>query len=415
MGVAGLGQGAAPVLPSMQMLPEIDLVAGADLNPAMRQGFSERYPGTRTYATVEQLFKDPEIDAVWISTPNKYHSSHAIAAMRHGKHVAVEKPMAVTLEQADEMIAAAKENGVKLLAAHTSSYQTPVRAMRRIALSGEMGAPRAISICSYTDWMLRPRTEEELAPEAGLGLIHRQSPHQIDVVRLLGGGRLRSIRGTTARWMKERPVPGFYTAYLEFEDGMPATILHNGYGYFMTTELYPWSGAEWRYDDDDRIAMRRAMRAGGRDEEQEKQEFRIGGRRDPTLVKEAPEPGSWSPIDLGMVIYSCERGDIRHSRFGLSIYGDDGRRELDLRPFTRLEVDLETGVTLPALTELHGAVIEGKPIYHSGEWGRATLEVTIALIRSAMERREILLERQVAMPDDYDADLHVTAAMAVAG
>ena len=83
--------------------------------------------------------------------------------------------------------------------------------------------------------------------EQGGGLIHRQGPHQIDVLRLLGGGMLRSVRGTTGKWHKERPIPGFYTAYMEFEDGTPATILHNGYGYFLTAELYPWAPAMHRY------------------------------------------------------------------------------------------------------------------------------------------------------------------------
>jgi len=227
MGVIGLGQGAACVLPTMAALPEIDLVAGCDVNPLMRAGFAERFPGTRTYDSVAALCADPEIEAVWIATPNRFHCEHAVEAMRHGKHVAVEKPMAVTLEEADRMIDAAERYGVQLLAAHTSAYGLPVRVMRKLALSGDVGAVRAIFIWSYTDWMLRPRSADELSTDGGQGIVHRQGPHQIDTLRLLGGGRLRSIRGMTGQWMKERQIPGFYTAYLEFEDGMPATILHN--------------------------------------------------------------------------------------------------------------------------------------------------------------------------------------------
>jgi phthalate 4,5-cis-dihydrodiol dehydrogenase len=99
---------------------------------------------------------------------------------------------------------------------------------------------------------------------------------------------------------------------------------------------------------------------------------------------------------------------VRHSMFGLSVYGDDGRREIDLRPHRRSEIDLESGATIPALTELHAAVVHGAPLYHSGAWGRATLEATIAIVSSARERREIMLQRQVAMPAAYDAELHLT-------
>lgn len=403
MAVAGLGQGAGGVMPTMQALPEIELVAGADINPRMRAGFEERYPGTRTYESVAALCGDRDVEAVWISTPNRFHCEHAIALMRAGKHVAVEKPMAVSIEEADRMVETARACGVKLLAGHTSSYQPSIRAMRKIVRSGEIGALRAIFVWSYTDWMLRPRTPDELVFEQGGGVPHRQGPHQVDVVRLLGGGLVRSVRGAIGQWMPERPIPGFYTAFMEFADGTPATLTHNGYGYFNTAELYPWAPPMHRYQEADRIAFRRAMRSGARDEEEEKAEFRIGGRLDKTLKAAPTEAPPWTPYDMGMLIVSCERGDMRHSKYGLTIYGDDGPREIDLRGTGRPEVDFENGVTIPALLELRDAVIDGAPVYHSGEWGRATLEATLAIIASGREHREIVLERQVAMPAEYDA------------
>jgi phthalate 4,5-cis-dihydrodiol dehydrogenase len=407
MGVVGFGVGASAVLPTMNAIPEIDLVGGADLDPELRAGFLKRYPGTRVYDNLIALCDDPEVEAVWISTPNRFHCENAIEAMRRGKHVAVEKPMAVTLEEADRMVEAAARYGVMLMPAHTSSYQLPIRAMRRLAMSGEIGSAQAISITSYTDWMLRPRSVEELSTSAGAGIVHRQAPHQIDTLRLLGGGRLRSVRGTARRWMRERTIPGFFTAYLEFEDGMPAVILHNGHGYFMTLELYSWGTGLHYLTDEDHIRLRAEMRSGVRDEEAEKQAARVGGRGHQTdQATSGHRP--WSPIDLGMLILSCERGDVRHSQYGLTIYGDTGRRELDLRPYMRPEIDLESGATIPALLELHAAIIDGQPLYHDAAWGRATLEATIAIVQSSEKRGEIRLERQVAMPDAYDANLLTT-------
>jgi phthalate 4,5-cis-dihydrodiol dehydrogenase len=404
MAVAGLGQGAGGVMPTMAALPEIELVAGADINPQMRSGFEARYPGTRTYDSVAALAKDKDVEAVWVSTPNRLHCEHTLELLRNGKHVCVEKPMAVDLKEADLMVETARKHGVYLLAGHTSSYQPSVRAMRKIVRSGIIGKVQAILIWSYTDWMLRPRTPDELVFEQGGGIPHRQGPHQIDIVRLLGGGLVKSVRGAIGQWMPERPIPGFYTAYMEFADGTPATLLHNGYGYFNTAELYPWAPPLHRYQEEDRIAFRRGMRSGGRDEESEKAEYRIGGKLDKT-TKEAPtEAPPWTPYDAGMLIVSCERGDIRNSKYGLTVYGDDGPREIDLRGIGRSEVDFENGVTIPALLEMHAAVTEGKPLYHTGEWGRATLEAALAMIRSGQEHHEIVLEQQVAMPADYDSD-----------
>lgn len=409
LAVAGLGQGAGGVMPTMWALPEIELVAGADIDPRMRAGFEQRYPGTHTYDSVAALGDDPDVEAVWVSTPNKLHCEHAIELLRRGKHVAVEKPMAVSVEEADRMIETAHKNGVVLLAGHTSSYQPSIRAMRKIIQSGQIGQLRSIFIWSFTDWMLRPRTPDELVFEEGGGIPHRQGPHQIDVVRLLGGGLVNSVRGAIGMWMPERPIPGFYTAFMEFQNGVVANLTHNGHGYFNTAELYPWAPAMHRYQESDRVAFRRGMRGGGRNEVEEKAEWRIGGAHDKTLRQAPSEPQPWTPYDMGMLLVSCDRGDIRHSKYGLTLYGDDGPRDIDLRGVGRPEVDFENGVTIPALLELHAAVVEGKPVYHSGEWGRATLEAALAMIESGREHREIVLQKQVAMPPEYDADFEVAA------
>jgi phthalate 4,5-cis-dihydrodiol dehydrogenase len=411
--VLGVGQGAAAILPTVAALPEYDLVAIADVNPRMRQRALDRFPGVRAYSSSAELAADDDVDAVWISTPNKYHAPNAIEMMQRGKHVLVEKPMATTLAEADAMVAAAEANKVHFVAAHTSSYGIPVRAMRKLAQTTDVGRIRSILVWSFTDWMLRARTPEELSPEAGAGIVHRQAPHQIDVVRLLGGGLLRSVRGTMGEWMPERPIPGFYTAYLEFADGTPATIFLNGYGYFMTGAMFENCMDDHRYRDADRVAIRKAMRRGNRDEEAEKEAYRIGGTSDPTAATEFRH--TWAPIDLGMLVTSCERGDLRHSKYGLYLHTDDGNFDLDLRGVGRQELDLELGATLGALGEMYDAVGNGAPVYHSGAWGRATLEATIAIVTSAKERREILLERQVALPEGYDRDMVLPAPVEVEG
>jgi phthalate 4,5-cis-dihydrodiol dehydrogenase len=405
MGMAGLGQGAAGTLPAMAAMPEIELVAGADRNPAMREGFVARYPDARAHDSVEAMCADPEIDAIWVATPNRFHCEHALTAMRRGKHVVVEKPMAISLDEADRMVETAERLGLTLLAGHTRSLSIWNRALRRLIVSGELGALGAIHVWAYTDWMIRPRTADELDPDQGGGIVYRQGPHQIDTVRLLGGGKLRSVRGTARRWMEERAVPGYYTAYLEFEDGTPATIMHNGYGYFTMAQLFPWVVEKRRYTDEDRIALRAALRSGMRDEEREKEEFRVGGRRDPTAERAPSGPQAWSPVDLGPVEVSCERGVVRNAQYGLTVYGERGRRELDLSHLQRPEPDPSGGLSIAILEELYGALVLGRPAVHDGAWGRATLEAVLAVIASAHERREIVLHRQVAVPPEYDADL----------
>ena len=69
---------------------------------------------------------------------------------------------------------------------------------------------------------------------------------------------MRSVRAHVGPWLPERPIPGYYAAFLEFENGVPATIVHNGYGYFIANELVPWGSDGAIYGIEQRIAIRRA-------------------------------------------------------------------------------------------------------------------------------------------------------------
>jgi phthalate 4,5-cis-dihydrodiol dehydrogenase len=389
--VAGLGQGARDVLTAMEHEPHLELMAAADVRQSAREAFETRYNG-RAYDTVEGLASDPDVEVIWISTPNQFHCEHALIAASHGKHVVVEKPMAVSLDEAKQMVAASEKYGTKLLCGHTASLMAAYQAMRDVVRSGELGKLCAINIWSYTDWMLRPRMAQELDLELGGGVPYRQGPHQVDTVRLLGGGKVRSVRAMTGQWLPQRPAPGYYVAYIEFEDGVPATIVHNGYGYFSTFELVPWAG-EWPMGPGARL--RKALKSGADASVQDaaaKEQTRIGGAQ--TLEEQderfaALRGGALNPgfqPDLGIVIVSCENGDIRQSPNGLWIYDDDGRREVLVQGLQ--------DERMAELNEMYDAVIEGRPVRHDGRWGMATLEVVLGIMQSGKERREVFMSHQ---------------------
>ena len=401
LGVIGIGVGAAEMLPPMERAQYIDLFAGADINPDVRARFQERYPNARVYASAEELVADPDVEAVWISTPNMYHAPMTILAANHGKHVVVEKPMALDMKQAEEMVEACKKNGVYLVAGHTQSFQPHIRLMRSIVRSGQLGALGAINAIAYTDWMIRPRTWEELDPNQGGGMVYRQTPHQIDSIRSIGGGLVKNVRGMYGQWMKERPIPGYYSAFMEFESGVSAVAIHNGYGYFVASELVPWGDANTRYTPEERNEIKRQMRAGTRQESEEKLSLRIGGEGEQQIFRGEREE-TWKPNDLGIVIVSCERGEIRQSAHGLYVYDDDGLWEYKFST-NPLDRDQE-------LEEMYKAVREGEPVFHSGEWGLGTLEVGLAINESTKTHKDIELTHQVEMPDEYDATYPVDVA-----
>ena len=387
--MAGLGVASTQILPAVSRLPYLQITAAADLRADALVKFGKEYDAT-AFTSVEEMCRSSDVDFIYIATPNQLHAEHAITAATHKKHVIVEKPMAMSLEECEAMNAAAERNGVKLLCGHTHSFDPPIRKIREIVKSGELGKLCMINTWNYNEFMYRPRMKHELATSRGVVL--NQGPHHVDIVRLIGGGMARSVRAMTGIWDKARGYEGSYTCYLEFEDGTPATLVYSGYGFFDTAELFSWVGEGGQYrESETNLKVRRRLREvrSAEDEERLKEGMRFGGQR------EGEYSHIWSgerkqPF-FGFTLVSCERGDIRQTPEGLFIYGEDEKREIALPTGSRgREAEIE---------ELYNAVVHHRPVFHDGRWGEATLEVCLAMLESAKERKEILLSHQVPSPE----------------
>jgi phthalate 4,5-cis-dihydrodiol dehydrogenase len=389
LGMVGLGVASTQILPVVAKLPFIAISAAADTRTEAVVKFREQYKA-EGYADVAELCASPNVDAVYIATPNALHAEHAITAAEHKKHIIVEKPMAMTLEECEAMNEAAERNGVKLLCGHTHSFDPPIRKMRQLVTSGELGKLCMIHTWNYNEFMYRPRMKHELAVSRGVVL--NQGPHHVDIVRLIGGGMVRSVRAMTGVWDKARQWEGSYTCYLEFADGTPATLVYSGYGFFDTAEFFDWVGEGGQpRDPNTNLNVRKALRQVGSPEEEErlKDAMRFAGRREGEFSHVSSGPGR-QPF-FGLTIVSCEKGDIRQTPDGLKIYRETEQREIKLSTGSRgREAELE---------ELYNAVVNGRPVFHGGRWGAATLEVCLAMLESAKERKEIFLRHQVPSPE----------------
>ena len=393
VGVAGLGFGCTEFMPTLERLPQIEIVAAADIRQGPLDVFESRYGG-RGYLSVEELCADPDVEAVWISTPNQFHAEHAITAAEHGKHILLRKPMGITMEECQRVLDAVERNGVKLLAGGQTQGTNPLtQALRAVIVSGELGELRAINIWAYTGWMLSPRMPQEVDESSGGGVIWRQAPHQLETIRYLGGGMVRSVRATTGRWRPERPnASAYYAAHIEFEDGTPVSLVYNGNGYFDTVALVSWGEDKSR---DRRVKFRKALLAGEADEEAAKDRVRFGSPgENSTVGGTANRP--WMPSNLGVYIISCDDGDIRMSADGMYIYDNEGMREVVVPQPGGAGMNLDSEVL-----ELYDAVRNEKPLFHDGRWGMATAEVQWAIIESSKQRREIMLEHQVPVPPGF--------------
>jgi phthalate 4,5-cis-dihydrodiol dehydrogenase len=373
IGVIGVGVGARQLLPALAHHPGVRLAAAADIRLAALDQLRADF-GVQTFASAEALSESNAVDAVWVASPNHLHAEHAIAASERGKHVIVSKPMAVTLDESRRMIDAASRHGVVLLAGHTQSMAPSIRRMAEIVQHGELGRLGMIHTWHFTDWMYRPRLPDELDTARGGGPVFRQASHQVDIVRTIGGRRLRSVRAATLLLDGSRPVPGAYTVFLEFDDGTPATIVYSGYGHFDLS-AYLRGGVD--------VAPRAASVADGEDEATRKEALRYGASQ--TGKGNERGTGSNSLGLFGLTVVTCERGDIRESPDGLVVDTRDGSRDIPIPDEPRGTAELN---------ELCAAVRDGQPVVHDGQWGLATLEVCLAIHASSQTRREVILHHQ---------------------
>jgi myo-inositol 2-dehydrogenase/D-chiro-inositol 1-dehydrogenase len=180
--------------------------------------------GGRAYAGIDTLLRDPAAQAVLIATPSHTHAELAVAAAGAGKHVFCEKPMALSVAECDAMIAAAKQAGVALMVGQVQRYFPLLAEARRLARSGELGAP--MTALMYRHDMLRRQPGSWLQRREHVGgLLHQSCVHELDWLRFTLGEVVEVFaRGTPAAIQPGLDFPDAAEISLRFESGCIATL-----------------------------------------------------------------------------------------------------------------------------------------------------------------------------------------------
>ena len=396
IGVAGLGRAFTLMLPTFLQDPRIQLVAATDPIAEARAQFEKDFQAM-TVDSVAALCALPDVEVIYIATPHQHHAEHVQMAAQHGKHAWVEKPMALSLDECTRMISACQQAGVQLMVGHSHSFNAPVLRAHALIESGQLGQVRMITALNYTDFLYRPRRPEELNTAMGGGVIHSQAAHQMDVVRLLGGGKVASVQACTGQWDPTRPTEGAYSALLQFENGAFASVTYNGHGHFDSDvwmdhvaeigNAKPPAESAQRYGQ----ARRRLESAPSADKESELKAARNYGG---ALYAQAAMTAN-AYQHFGPVVVSCDKGDIRLTPFGIWVYGPDKEHfeTLPAPAYPRKEV----------IDELFAAVRHTAPLMHSGEWSRASTEVCLGVLQAAQSQQAVRMQYQVGVPDGHQA------------
>jgi predicted dehydrogenase len=166
--------------------PSAELVAVANWREQSANALAERYAIPRATTDWDEIVEATDVDAAVVATPNALHAPQSVALLRAGKHVIVEKPMATSVTECDEMIGASRASGAFLMVAHCWRFRDEVRAMRERVASGELG--EVVKTRGYgahatwgpEGWFVDPAL-------AGGGALVDMGVHAIDTARFLLG------------------------------------------------------------------------------------------------------------------------------------------------------------------------------------------------------------------------------------
>ena len=195
---------------------ELTAIAGRKLEKA--QAFQKEFGFRKAYEGYEALLADPEVEAVYVPLPNHLHAEWSIRALKAGKHVLCEKPLAPTEAEAERMFRAAEENGVFLMEAFAYLHSPAVAALKAELDAGEVGEIRYIDSAFIAG--KRPDTDIRMFKEYYGGAMYDLGCYPVSMILWLTGKEPEIVRG--AANFSERGIDLEATALLKFDGGITA-------------------------------------------------------------------------------------------------------------------------------------------------------------------------------------------------
>ena len=204
--------------------PLVNLVAVCDQNRDRAKQFADKYGFTSFTSDLKELLSNPDVSAVSIATPDHTHAPILLKALEAGKHILVEKPLAMTVEECEKILTARDKNGVKLMVDFHNRWNIPFLQVRRMIETGELGDLMMINIM-LNDTIYVPTKMLEWADRSSP--VHFLGSHLVDLIRWLSGAEIKKVYAVSRSVvLKSKGVqtPDFYQSILEFSNGTTAYV-----------------------------------------------------------------------------------------------------------------------------------------------------------------------------------------------
>lgn len=214
--LVGAGYWGKKLLPKFRAAKDCAVATVCDLDAALRADIEKAFPGTPTTASYDDVLKDRKVDAVVLVTPPATHYALGKKALQAGKHIWIEKPLALRYAEGKELVELSRANGSVLFVDHTFLYDRAIRMTHELAAGGDMGDV-------YHVFLQR----------LNLGRIKRDSnvwwnsaPHDVSILLYVLKGQPRSVTLQGYRYLQPE-VEDLNMATVEMSDGASAFIYHN--------------------------------------------------------------------------------------------------------------------------------------------------------------------------------------------
>lgn len=233
-GIAGLGRIARRMASAMAGCEEAELYGAASRSLARAEEFGKEFGAVKAYGSYEEMFRDPDIDAVYLAVPNSLHVPLAMQAMANGKAVLCEKPFAPTREEALPAVEYARSHGILLVEAMWTRWLPAIAKVKEWMQEGRIGTPSVIS-ASFSFYSSVDLEEHRYHPEMGGGALLDVGCYCADLMLNLAGEQPEQVSGVLK--MGSTGVDELGCLAMRFPGGI---VAHGDFGIRAQTSREAW-------------------------------------------------------------------------------------------------------------------------------------------------------------------------------
>jgi predicted dehydrogenase len=228
VGILGAGFFGAYHARAVAAVPGVRLVAVCAEDQPLAEAFAAEHGG-KAYGDHRAMLDDTAVEAVAITAPHHLHCELAVAALKAGKHVLLEKPMALSVAECSRIVAAAASRRRKLMVGQIMHFVWPCLVAREILDRGDLGRPVTGSSALMKVWMESNRRGWHLDPATGGGMLMTAGIHALDQLVWLMDGRVGSVSAAAGAAFHDQKADDSAMMLLRFADGRFGQVASIGF------------------------------------------------------------------------------------------------------------------------------------------------------------------------------------------